>query len=836
MSVSAMCFFLAGCTSQVLDAELVGCADYDRAGLCTADPGAPLYLRVRPKADAPWLRADAETQVWLGGTEVGGRFEAPVAAAEVEVRRGRAQVVLQVAPPPVSALPASAEPRQELEALSAGVPEGLDGVRAHWRRGHAHRRLGQAEAAYVAFLTAGGAAEAQGYLSHAIRAYSMAALTALDQHELAQAQAAIDAIPRVPGWPEGQVIRDHHAAVVSRSLGDFRRASREFEAARQGSAALGTSFQRFSAHELAMMWLEMGRLDEAYAQLSNIEVPEAEACERAALASNRAWAQILKNERGDPRDVDPDPLLAEAQALYAGPCAYPQGLAHARLNRSLAALQRGDLEQAQVYLTATSTTEPDLVLWRSEVEARVALGRKDYNGAQRTFVALAERGRSRASIGAQWRAAVGLGQVFEAQGQVEAAVEAYREAEALLLRDSLRIPLGEGRLGFFVDRQRSARALVSLLARAGRPSQALDAARRAGRRARLAVASHERAADLPPEARQAWALAFGRYQRAQAAWTERQSQAWRRTQAEAEAERTEDLRAEQRVRRTLDAALSALGDHARPETQALPALPKDALTLAWFAISEGGLIFVAEAGQVDLRRYPPGGLAAALSPLRDRLLAAPWVRLLAYEDAPLPAWLSRRATFALDLSPPPPRAGGQAWVLADPSQNLPHTRLEGQRAAQALGESMVVRHRTGRAVTQEAMREALANADFLHYAGHAVSDGLEGFESRLSLGDDSTLSLGAVLASPRVPAEVVLSGCETASYVLRPQRGLDLAQAFVAAGARAVVAAPRPIEDARADVFMKYLYEAWAHTHDLEAAFYAARRRAPQAGFVLVVP
>ncbi len=98
----------------------------------------------------------------------------------------------------------------------------------------------------------------------------------------------------------------------------------------------------------------------------------------------------------------------------------------------------------------------------------------------------------------------------------------------------------------------------------------------------------------------------------------------------------------------------------------------------------------------------------------------------------------------------------------------------------------------------------------LHYAGHGRNLGLGGWDSVLVLADDSTLGVGDILALPRVPAAVVLSGCETgASDAHALAGGMNLGRAFLLAGTRTVIAASGALDDEIAALVGAELYREW---------------------------
>lgn len=631
----------------------------------------------------------------------------------------------------------------------------------------------------------------------------------------------------------GEVLRAHHAGVVARSLGDLRGAGAAFQQAIVLGTRIHSPVVRFSQHERAMTWIEGGRLDAAQAALQGLAVPEDGDCERAALESNLAWVELLRRERGSTPGADPVPHLTTALSVYAGPCAYPQGRDQVLLNLAIAAEQAGDVAEAGRWLARTPTAAPDLTAWRLELTARLAARRGAWGEARAAYEALDAEGVARMQVEPRWRAAVGLGRVLEAEGRADAAVAALRRAEALLVDDSLRVPLDQGRLGFLLDREQSARRLVGLLLRLGRSGDALEAARRARRRALVSVAPFERAARLSSEQRAAWADAFGAYRQAQERWSRRRQRAWQRTEGERAAAEAEDEALARGVKEALDRAMTALGAAAPSPTQdGLPALARP--SLAWFPTDAGWAAFLAYEGGVEPAAGPK--LAPLLERWRARLAASPRVRLLGQGLADLPGWLAARGVWALDL---PPREAPQlrrATVVADPERNLPFTREEASAVEARLRKPIEVGHIAGREVTREAMGRALSTADLLHYAGHAQFAGVDGWDSHLPLGDGTALSVGEILTAPRVPPVVVLSGCETARATDGQSAGLGLGQAFVAAGAAVVVAAPRPVADADAARFMAALYEAYAASGDFTQAFLATRARAPEVGFVLLEP
>jgi CHAT domain-containing protein len=133
----------------------------------------------------------------------------------------------------------------------------------------------------------------------------------------------------------------------------------------------------------------------------------------------------------------------------------------------------------------------------------------------------------------------------------------------------------------------------------------------------------------------------------------------------------------------------------------------------------------------------------------------------------------------------------------------------------------------------DAVRRGLSEGDLFHYAGHAAFVGSGGWDSALPLAG-GWLTVGDVLALPKVPRWVFLSGCETGrSGRQAPQEGIGLANAFAAAGSSRVIAAVRPVADATARALVESFYREWsgstAPSLALQRAQLVLRRDHPEA-------
>jgi CHAT domain-containing protein len=149
---------------------------------------------------------------------------------------------------------------------------------------------------------------------------------------------------------------------------------------------------------------------------------------------------------------------------------------------------------------------------------------------------------------------------------------------------------------------------------------------------------------------------------------------------------------------------------------------------------------------------------------------------------------------------------------------LPATRLEA--AAASRGAAGGTLHVDGRA-TEQAVRRALADSAVVHIASHGVLNSRNPMFSRMELArgprsgssDDGRLEVHEVLQLRVNSPLVVLSGCETgvgdhwSADPLRPSGVTTLAQAFLQAGARSVMATLWRVDDVGSAELVSRFYQ-----------------------------
>ncbi len=686
---------------------------------------------------------------------------------------------------------------------------------------------------------------------------SFALAFALNQrsHRYAEAREVLDGVHRWgTGYPEARARESYYRGTLALETGNARRAFLELQAARAEAARHGLGLLERNATNAYALQLELvGRVDEALEMLRALSAkvagaPDASPCEKVEIAINLGYGELLANEqqRDEAGAKRHDPVNALTQALSAGTCKDEYLRRAALANLALAALQRNEpavaserLREAKESAGAVRAVE---VLFWNDLEGRIALVQK---AAQRALAAFEEEARLASAMlafEAEWRAAVGKAEALEMLGRNDAAIESYRFAEDRLTTVSFLVPFGEGRGSFVGDRSRSARLAVDLLVRLGRPKEALAIARSSRARIVQSLARSARVEGFDENARRRWEDALGAFRTARAALDAEAKDDWKLPRAEAARAQKGRERREQALRAALDEAYAIAAKTRDRSEPNLPPLPDAAVTLAFHPVRRGWAGFIATKGDVTSFALPSipaeddaAQTSSLIAPLRPHLAEARVVRVLSYgalrevdfhalsfDGEPLVAKVP--VAYPLDLPaidvPRTESAKPTALVISDPTLDLESARKENERVTAALRASnrwdLVVLE--GKQASSVAVLPALARARLLHYAGHGLFGGRDGWQSVLPLAQGSHLAIGDVLASSAVPARVVLSGCETArSDPNSPSEALGLAQSFVVAGADFAIAPVRPVDDTLAARMSEALYGGLLESGEVDA-------------------
>jgi len=877
-----------------LHVEVAGCAVVDASGTCELARDRVLRVWVAADdADRAVVLADARSlAARVSPLGRGARLEVvvPPDARWLRVRTtdGSESAPMRVADAPPSPVLDRAQALRQAgdgrgarsllrDQIEAGALDGRERAVALGIVARIDLAHGDMEDAVAGFRSAIAACREAALTSQAaLDSVALAFALAMRQHRFEEATAVLDEAERDGLSDETRVHVANQRGEVARELGQYRSALVELRDAGERAQRLGMARTwAVVEHERALVLQEVGRNAEAARILRALVDASADAsgCDRANRLVGLGWVLLLARE-AEARGTDaglgsPSEPLLRAESLFPGSCSDPFVHADTRTNLALDAVGRGDAAGARAWLDRARATLPErgasLELWWLDVEARIALEEAHPLPALALFAE--ERRRTEAILDSEvvWRATEGTAEALESAGQGARALGEYARAERLLDDASLQVPLGEGRERFLAERERSARGRVGLLVRSGRPAEAMAAARVARARILRALARTTRIEQLAPGEAQRWSRAVGEYRRRREALAAGAQRDWT-LPSDALARVTESRRRDdEALRAELDAALSQPAEGRADEPPDLPDSPE--LTILYHPTREGWVGFAAEGRSVTARRLAPvpgddapASLAAwLLAPFAAELHRATGLRVLPYgalrgvdfHGLPLDgeALVARLPVqYALDV---PVRDRGSdderaALVLSDPRLDLAAAPAETEGVARILGRHMSVRFLSGAAVTHAAVVDGIGASRVLHYAGHGAYAGRDGWESSIALAEGQSFGVTDVLMLPRAPALVTLSSClagRTAGDA--SAEGLGMAHAFVLAGARAVIAPTREVDDALAADLSRRFYEhletldAAGATEALRAAQDELRRSRPQgdwAAYRIVVP
>lgn len=688
----------------------------------------------------------------------------------------------------------------------------------------------------------------------------------IEDRQLSMAHEKLHSLRPSPEAPaESRFLRGYYRGVLAEREGDYRQALDEFQSSVEIAERVKLDvYKRMAEEVLALLLREMGRSRESAElfkrlnETSQAASPDVE----ARLLNNQAWSALLAREAGEVFK-DPTPLFERALETYAA-CECLEKRVTVMLNLALAHLQEGRLSKAKDLLAQARALEPHgpipHTLWRLDLEARIARREGRPEEALSLFDDLEELASGTSSPDGRLRAAFGQAQCQRDLGDQAAALETLRKAEALLDAQSLQVPVHEGRETFVATRQAIVSFHIELLLDQGQIPQALEAARRARSRVLRQLAHADRLASLPRDRRAYWARLLMDYQERRAALEARAKNDWKLPGDQRRQERAARRLEAEAVKKLLDKAFLVFGDsEERPEEREFPPRPGE-LILVYHQLSPTGWVGFAAAGKtVTARRFelPPAIPSRPTKELGRQLLQpfsaairkADRIRVLAcgrlqgvdFHALPFDGdiLLARvPVVYGLDLpvstasAPAPER---HALLVADPRDDLPGALAEARKVLKVLESGFrpwSTEELKGAEASAETVRGRLENVGLLHYAGHGTFSGFGGWESSLLLAEDTQLTLGDLLALERVPAWVVLSSCDTGrSSTEIPISGLGLAQAFILAGSREVVASTRPAADREVPAFFAELYQQWDREPDLAVALQHAqlswRKRAP---------
>jgi len=733
----------------------------------------------------------------------------------------------------------------------------------------ARGRMNEAEPSLRAALVAD---RAEGRLSDEMRdgAALIWGLVVLQQR-FADARAVLASMATARDrFPEGSAWYHHSEGLLDAETGDLRGALASYRAVTRVAERLAlTILANDTAEDLAQLYVVLGRSAEATTILARLP-SKADPCAQASLMINRAEAleeDATREGREDEAHVEA--VLAEERRATRA-CPEPHRRLLALVDAARYALAIDDAPTADALageLRADDAAKDALAqAWRADVLGRWSLARGQAADALTSFDEQAAIAKAAGLRDERFRAEVGAGEALLALSRRAAGIERLAGAQTLLERALDGIPLTEGRGGFLSSHDEAARHLVDALVDGGAAAQAMDVARFTRAMEMARAARLDRLQRLSGDQRRAWDQALERYAGIRRAIEGEAASDWTLpASALARARADREIRAEH-AREALDSAyrlLVPLPSSSRPT--AAPGAGQ--AQVIFFRAARSWIAFARTGGGVRAHRFPEAalrsssGASAILEQMSPELARARAVVILALGLADQLDWHAvtwrgqplaahARVEYSLDLPRVAvARADGaavdrRALVVTNPTGDLAATAGEGDFVARAL-DGWLVERLAGHAATRDELLARLPAVGLFHYAGHATAGAEGGTSSALVLADGQRLELGDLLALPRVPDVVVLSACRAGAGGGLGEGAatsmVGLAQAFLAAGARFVVAPIRDVGDAEARAFVVSFYAALG-AGGLDAPAEAFQRAARAAvgksaqSFRLIVP
>jgi tetratricopeptide (TPR) repeat protein len=586
----------------------------------------------------------------------------------------------------------------------------------------------------------------------------------------------------------------------------------------------------------AIALARLGRFGEAEQLVELLEAALVEGDENdevvLGIRYNLAWAALLRRET-DPRGaVDPTATLERLAKIYSehGDATHHAGT---QLHLALAAIQNGDVARAQAALARVDRSElaPFELVWLELVASRTALRAGDRAGAREQLDrahAFAQLTEDRELDWLVWTANASLARL---EGQDELALAAHEQAARLADQLALAVPGSAGRSMLVTSHGRVDAEHVELLLELERPESALCVA--AGSRARhLRTLWARLRPSLSAAEQHEYRELLSRHESRRKSMHEQLEQAWMLSTIELEQLHAR-LRSEGEQIDELLTRATALLEREAPQwscEQILPRAPEQALLTMiadahhrrwWFMLARGGrapqvVVLAVDGSAEQLARQALLALEPALVGV-ERLDVIPIGEFVGVD--------LQRSMF---------ERPSLATVVLRYSLGLGYQREAGTRELERRA-SVVAGATDLAAVTQEAARvaETLRAHDWrvdpswsptaaeqptlLHYSGHGHHTGLAGWRSYIEVPGFGPLTAAGLVAMARAPNLVVLGACSAGSSDAEIiDGGMNLAAAFLLAGAELVVAPSGPVDDATALALAGDLYRDFV-TPDIDA-------------------
>lgn len=739
--------------------------------------------------------------------------------------------------------------RAALAALTEPDPE-----QALWlpvERARVAHMTGDLNGARAAWLAGARVAASRGMRGERARRLNAAAYVALNQRRFGEMdRLTTDALAALETHDDATHRANvlHMRGVLALETGDWRAAAARFEAAHALAKRLGLRrVRRLVVESQALSLGALGRHGAALALLDGLESLMADASprDRSRLRVNQGWLWLGAGDAGRARTAF-EAALRDAEQ--------PTRRANIRLNLAHAALADHRADDARRHLEAAIADGAAKTHGLSVDMLRARLALKDDPATAAALFAAVET-RARHELGptggdAAWRALHGQGRALRQRDPARAAM-LFERALTDMARQGARTGLLGPRGAYFAARRALVADAIELALERGAAAEAFGIADRDRARVLRAARTRMRVQRLAGEARARWLDRAGDLAAARDRLAELRGRA-DLVAGEARDRWMSDVRAAEEARRAAFESALALLDRAAPVDPGPDGADGDAVSArlepdAWLVatVREAD----DEAGRARWRSFRVDHRGIEHQPITDDPLG-PWRAVLAGPDGPshiylvtgghprgfaaateshgdqppllvthTVAWLP----FAGLLLRPTHAPGGPPLVVADPGLDLPHARAAGRALAERLADARLL---VGQSATAEAITAQLSTTRLFHFSGHGVLREAQPWDAHLRLARGRRFDVVDILGQRLEGARVVLNGCETGPEALLSRDDvLGLPEAFLAAGARSVIATDRPVPDDAARDFTEAFYAAGGLTDPADALRAVARRQ-----------
>lgn len=676
-----------------------------------------------------------------------------------------------------------------------------------------------------------------------------------DGGRFGDAEKILDAL-KLPSTPpaDDKYFLAHQRGLLAEATGDYRLALEQLREADELVKRLDVDkYQTQTEEVLLRVFQDLGRSREAAnlveGLVKRLEREKSSSCDSGDVLTNAGWFWLMEQEAGK-KALDPTPILKQAQATFEKCRCRPSKRLNSHLNLALAYQQKKRWPDAQQELDHARSLRRYAGLaelfWWDDLEARAAINVGQPEKALRLYQELEKRSELAASPAGALRALLGQANAWGELRQQQAAIDTLAQAERRIEDQSRHIPAHEGRDTFFAYQEAVTRSYLDLLLKAKQKQRAFDLARRSRSRLLSQLEVRDRLSHLNAEGRKKWLGLLSTYHALRSNVENDAAGLWKLSVSEKGYALKAEVATLREAQEALDGALDVLPTAG--EERLSPPAPGEVILAyhplrgprwAGFAATVQG-IEVATFNVPDPLPTNPADLSRLLlkpsASFQSVIAASKSVRVLPYGplrsvdfhalpfagDEPLLA--THLVAYSLDLpvhaSPPPLSGRPVALVVSNPTSDLRSAEAEGRTVAAAIRRwpaRWKLEPLDGRDAQSDKVLRMLPGASFFHYAGHGTFGGFAGWNSELPLANKSRLTLSDILSLPRTPDWIVLSACDAAhTSEEAPGEGIGLANAFLLAGSKGVVAARQAVPDPSANALMYELYGKWRSGEDLQ--------------------